>query len=208
MADGPPRGAVRSPRQPKSPVSGPPLSSSRPHGRRKSSALPSRTETRQYDGRVYLEWRTGGSGRCARHPAALGGTGHVRAQGRQVRLRRRAVRGVHVARGWRGRACMRAARRAGRRQDGADHRRAGHAGAAASAAGGVARPQRAAVRLLPARSDHVRRGAARAQPVAQRGGGHDLATSVAAAAIRASRPRSSRSPPPPANRGPRAARRS
>ena len=102
--------------------------------------------------------------RPRRRAGPVGAARPARRDRPQVRLRHQRLQGLHVAHQRQGlQPLLGAGRRPGARRRGdhdrgpARHRRRGPAPDAA----GLARPRRAAVRLLPARPDHGRRGAGR-----------------------------------------------
>ena len=110
-----------------------------------------------------------------------------RIDGHEIRLRRRSLRRLHDPPRRRGRALLHDHGRHGRRQDGHDHR-GSESRRRARRAEGVARSERAAVRLLPGRPDHAGRVASGQEPVrprTRRSSRRCPAISAAAAAISA-----------------------
>src|SRR5215471_15529201 len=102
------------------------------------------------------------------HASAVGAPRLPRAHRNQVRLRHGTVRRVHRSRGRSTRALVQHPDLRRRGQEGDDHRGDRHGQGGTRRSGCVDRRERAAVRLLPGRPDHVGDGAAQAHSTSDR----------------------------------------
>src|SRR6266853_1711029 len=109
---------------------------------------------RRFHDRTHRQRQEAQRRRRAGDAPLVGVARRARREGPEIRLRHRAVRGVHRAPGRRAGALVLGARVRRRRPESADHRRAGAARPAPPGAEGVDRSRSAAVRLLPVGADH------------------------------------------------------